>query len=155
MAVSLDFLNFILPILSFLFVFVIVYALLAKTKILGENFGIHIFISFILATFFIVNLSLVEFVEFSFAWLVVFFVVIFFILALIGFTHGKIDVIMKPWVAWALLAVVIIIFIVSSSYVFAWTINWEKLWDWAFTDWFGLVLLLIVAGIVSWVLSQK
>ena len=154
MVVDLSGLNFIMPVFSFLFVFVLIYALLAKTKILGESKFIHLFLSLILSIFFIVNVSLVEFVRFSSSWFVVFFVCVFLILIMIAFTHGKVDVIMKPWVAWIILVALIIFFIISSSYTMNWTINWLSLKGWFLTDWFGLVLLLIIAGIVSWVLIK-
>jgi hypothetical protein len=152
---SLVSLNYFLPIISFLFVFILVYALLAKTKILGENNFVHLMISFILAVFFIVNVSLVDFVNFSSAWIIVFLVVVFFMMVLIAFTHGKVDVIMKPWVAWLLVIVLIVVFVISSAYTFNWAVNWERIWDWFYTDWFGFVLLLVVAGAASWVLTKK
>jgi len=155
MPVSLSGLSYFMPVFSFLFFFFLVYALLAKTKILGENNFVHVLISLLLAVFFIVNVSLVDFVSFSSAWVVVFFVCLFFILILIGFTHGKVDVIMKPFVAWILLIALIVFFIISSAYVFNWAVNWPVVWDWFYTDWFGLVLLLVIAGIVSWVLTKK
>ena len=154
MVVDLSGLNFIMPIFSFLFVFVLMYALLAKTAILGENKFIHIFLSLILSIFFIVNVSLVDFVKFSAAWFVVFVVCVFLILVMVAFTQGKVDVIMKPWVAWVMLVALIIFFIISSSFTMNWTINWLALKGWFLTDWFGLVLLLVIAGIVSWVMIK-
>jgi hypothetical protein len=147
-------LGFFMPIFSFLLVFVIVYALLAKTQVLGENKFVHLLISFLLAIFFIVNVSLVEFVNFNSAWFAVFIVCIFFILLLISFTHGKIDFFQKAWVAWILIAGLIVFFIISSAYVFAWSVNWDSVENWFSTDWFGFVLLLVIAAIVSAVLYK-
>jgi len=156
MAVSLTGLNYFVPIFSFLFVFVLLYALLAKTKVLGENNFVHIFISLILSVFFVLNVSLVDFVRFSSAWFVVFLVIIFLILLMIGFTHGKIDVVMKPAVAWVILALLIIFFIISASYTFnSWTLTWSKISLWFTTDWFGFVLLLVIALVVALVISKK
>ncbi len=154
MAISLAGLSYFMPIISFLLVFIVVFALLAKTKVLGENAIIHIFISLLLSTMFIVNVSLVDFVNFSSAWFVVFFVTVFLALVLIAFTHGNLEAIMKPWVAWVLLAAVIIFFIISSAYTFNWAVNWDALNNWFYSDWFGMVLLLVIAGIVSWVLAK-
>lgn len=154
MPVDLSSLNLIMPVFSFLFVFVLIYALLAKTQVLGENKFIHLFLSFLLSIFFIVNVSLVDFVRFSSAWFVVFLVCVFLILLMVAFTHGKVDVIMKPWVAWIMLIALIMFFIISSSYTFNWAIDWLLLKGWFFTDWFGLVLLLAIAGVVSWVLIK-
>ncbi|GAI17262.1 unnamed protein product [marine sediment metagenome] len=152
MAMPLESLNYFLPIFSFLLVFVIVYALLAKTKFLGENQFVLLLISFILAVFFIIEASLVKFVEFSSAWFAVFLVCVFLILLLIGLTHGKIEVIQRPWLAWVLVGGLIVFFIISSAYTFNWAINIS---EWFSKDWFGLVLLLVIAGVVSWVIGRK
>lgn len=147
--------GFLMPIFSFLFVFIIAYALIQKTKVLGDNKAVSLFISFILAVFFIVNLDMVNFLKFSSAWIAVFFICLFLIITLITFTHGNIDAIKKPWVAWILLVILLLFFIVSSTYFFAWTLNWGKISSWFDTGWFGFVLLLIIAGIVSWILSKS
>jgi hypothetical protein len=154
MVVSLASVGYFMPIVSFLLVFIVIFALLAKTKVLGEQAIVHLFISFLLSIMFIVNVSLVDFVNFSSAWFAVFFVMTFLVLVLIAFTHGKLDVIMKPWVAWVLLAFVIIFFIVSSAYTFNWAVNWSAISDWFYSDWFGMVLLLVIAAVVSWVLAK-
>lgn len=146
--------NFFMPIFSFLFVFIVIYALLIKTKVLGDNKAVSLFISAILSTFFIVNLNMVDFLKFSSAWIAVFLVCLFLIITLITFTHGNIDAIKKPWVAWTALVILILFFVVSSTYFFAWTFNWAKINTWFDTEWFGFVLLLIIAGVVSWVLSK-
>lgn len=155
MVANLSVIGYFLPVISFFFVFVLIYAVLNKTGILGKNNGVSLMISFMLSAFFIYNASLVEFVKTSSAWFVVFFVCIFFIMLLITFTHGKVDKIMNPSMAWVLLALLVVVFVVSSSYVFNWAVNWTTLKDWAHTDWFGFILLLIMAGIVSAVLTKK
>jgi hypothetical protein len=149
-------LGYFMPIISFLFVFVLIYAVLVKTNILGKNNAVSLMISLMLSAFFIYNASLVEFVKTSAAWFVIFFICVFFILLLITFTHGDgIKKIMNPSMAWVMLAILVIIFVVSSSYVFNWAVNWTTLKDWAHTDWFGFVLLLVMAGIVAKVLTKK
>jgi len=77
------------------------------------------------------------------------------ILFMIAFTHGKIDVVMKPWVAWAILVLLIAFFVISSAYVFNWATNWDVIRSWAYTDWFGMVVLVIIAAFVSWMLTKK
>ncbi|MFZ5955565.1 MAG: hypothetical protein ACOYT4_03995 [Nanoarchaeota archaeon] len=153
--VSLASLNYFLPIFSFLFVFIMIYALLAKTKIIGDNQFVNLFLSFILAVFFILNVSLVEFVQFNLAWFVVFIICVFMIMLLISFSHGKLDVVMKPFVAWVLMIALITFFIISSAHIFKWTIDWVQIQSWMSTDWWGLVLVLIIAGIVSWRITKK
>jgi hypothetical protein len=153
MVASLSALSWFLPIISFLLVFVLVYAVLIKTKVLGDNTFVALMISFIFAIFFIINAKLVEFVQMNVAWFVVFFVCSFMIMLLIAFTQGKVDVIMKPIVAWVLLAVLLVVFAISSSYVFNWAINWDLIQGWFDKDWFGMVVLVVIALIVSKVLT--
>lgn len=152
MVVSLAPVGYFMPIFSFLFVFVLIYALLAKTKVLVDNNAVSLMISLMLSSFFIFNASLVRLVQTSSAWFVVFLVCMFLIITLLSFTHGKIDNIINKNVAWAILAVIILIFVISSSYVFNWAVNWSTLNVWAHKDWFGFIVLLIMAAIVSKVL---
>lgn len=156
MAVSFAALNYFLPIFAFLLIFVVVYAVFAKTGILGDNSAVHLIISFILAVFFIVQVSLVDFIQFSSAWFAVFFVSLFLVMVLLAFTNKEgLDALMKnKGVAVGLLAGLVIFFIISSAYVFNWAVNWDKIWDWFYTDWFGMVLLLIIAIIVGVVISK-
>jgi len=148
-------LGYFLPIAAFLLVFIVVYAILKKTKVLGESDGVMLFISFILAIFFVVEASLVEFVSFSSSWFAVLVIGVFFIMMLVAFTPGEkpLEMLTKgSWFAWVLIGLMVAIFIVSSSYVFNWAVNWDYVWE---SDWFGLVLLIIIAAVVSFVIKGK
>lgn len=147
--------NFFMPIFAFLFVFVLVFALLVKTKILGDNKFVHIFISFIMAIFFVVNASLVDFIRLNTAWFAVFLICIFFIFLLIGFTHGKVEILQQKWVGWTLIVGLLVFFVISSSFVFNWAINLEALNGWFDLRWVGFGFLLIVALVASWLLTKK
>lgn len=157
MAVGLSIINYLLPIFAFLFVFIVVYALLIKTGVLGENQFVAIFISLILASFFIVNVQLVNFVEFTSSWSVVMIVLVFFALILLAFVGGKdgLKFLQKTWVGWVILGLIIVFFIISSSFVFNWAVNWEMVNDWFYTDWFGFILLILLGVVVSWVLAKS
>jgi hypothetical protein len=153
MSASLSAMSYFMPIFAFFLVFIVIYALLVKTKVLGGSHGIMVFISFILAGFFIVEASLVEFIQFSSAWFVVGIMAIFFIVLLLGFIPGiELGQFLgaKNWFAWVLLGLVFAFFIISSAYVFNWALNWGVLRDWFNTDWFGMILLLVIAAVVSW-----
>lgn len=149
--------SYFLPIFSFLLVFILVYAILKKTAILGDSNGVLLFISLILASFFIVNVKMVEFVEFSSSWFVVFLVCILFILMFLAFVSKDYLKVFTENKAFALifLAVLIIAFVVSAARIFNWVLEWDKIQAWFSTDWFGMILLLAVAGVVAWVLSKK
>ena len=158
-AASISAMSYFIPILAFLLVFIIVYALLFKTEVLGGNQPIMLFVSFILASFFIVEASLIEFVQFSSAWFSVITICVFFVLVLIAFLPGDnpaADFLMKnSWFAWVVLGAIFAVFIISAAYVFNWVVNWGEVRVWFNSDWFGLVLILIVAAIVSWRIVPK
>ena len=150
--------GYFMPIFAFLLVFIVIYALLFKTKVLGENQPVMLFISFILSSFFIVQASLVEFVKFTSAWFSVIVIGVFFLIALLGFLPGKepFEFLGKGnWFSWVILGVIVAFFVISSSYVFNWTLNWGMVQSWFDTSWFGMILLLVIAAIVSFKITQK
>jgi hypothetical protein len=150
--------GYFMPIFAFLLVFIVIYALLVKTKVLGESPAVMLFISFILSSFFIVEASLVDFVQFSSAWFGVIVISLFFLIVVIAFIPG-IDLTAffgkGNWFAWVLLGGMLLFFIFSSAYVFNWVVNWGMLKDWFDSDWFGMGLLLVIAGVVSFILTKK
>ena len=150
---SISAVGYFMPIFAFLLVFVVVYALLFKTKVLGDNQAIMVFISFILSGFFIVQTSLVEFVKFTSAWFVVGVVLVFFLISLLGFLPGKtpFEFLSKGnWFSWVVFGILVTFFIFSSSYIFNWVVNWGLVQEWFSSKWFGMILLLFIAAIVAW-----
>ena len=104
---SVSAIGYFMPIFAFLLVFIIVYALLKKTEVLGSSEAMMLLISFILATFFIVEASLVEFVTFSSSWMVVGIFMIFFVMLVVAFVPGievKEFFGKGNWFAWVLLS---------------------------------------------------
>lgn len=145
--------GYFIPIFAFLLVFIVVYALLAKTGILGGSQAVMLFISFILATFFVVQASLVEFIEFTSAWFGVLVIGLFFLLVVIAFLPGKepLGFLVKGnWFSWAVLGLIIALFVISSVYVFNWALDWNLIKGWVRGDIGGMILLLIIAAVVSW-----
>jgi len=155
MVASLSALEYFLPILAFLAVFVIIYAIIVKTKVLGENTFVALFISFALSVFFVVEASLVDYVLFTSSWFVVIVFVVFLLFVLAAFFPGKLDFLGKGWVSWVVVGALIAFFIIASAYSFSWAVNWNVVNDWFYSDWFGLVLLLVIAAVVSAVLTKK
>lgn len=156
--VSIGSVGYFLPIFAFLLVFIVIYALLKKTAVLGGNEPVMLFISFVLASFFIVEASLVDFVYFNSAWFGVMAVILFFLVALMGFIPGKepLEILTKKnWFAWTLLGIIVAFFVISSAYVFNWVVNWDLVGGWFHTEWFGFALLLVIAGVVSWKIKKK
>lgn len=158
MSASLSAIGYFVPIFAFLLVFVVVYALLVKTKILGESSAVMLFISFILASFFVVQVSLVDFVQFSSAWFGVIVIGVFFLLLVLAFLPGEspLGFLTKhDWFSWAMLIVILVFFVVSAAYSFNYALNWGEVQEWFRSDWFGMILLLVIAGIVSWKITAK
>ncbi len=155
---SISAIGYFVPIFAFLLVFIVVYALLKKTEILGGSDAVMLFVSFILAAFFVVEASLVEFVKFSSAWFSVGIVGLFFLILILAFIPG-IDIGAffgkNNWFAWVLIGLIVVFFVASSAYVFNWIVDWGVVQSWFNTGWFGMILLLIIAGIVSYVLAKK
>ena len=150
---SVSAIGYFVPIFAFLLVFIVVYALLKKTGVLGDDAAVLLFISLILASFFIIQTSLVDFVRFSSAWFGVGVVMLFFLLVVLTFLPGKDPLAFltkNNWFSLVILGLVVAFFIISSAYVFNWMINWDLVSSWLNTDWFGMILLLIIAGLVSW-----
>ena len=58
-------------------------------------------------------------------------------------------------VAWAVFGLLLVLFVVSAARIFTWVFEWSKIQAWFSTDWFGMVLLLIIAGVVAVVLGKK
>ena len=173
MAAQMDIssLFFFMPVVSFLFVFVVVFAILAKTKILGDG-RVNIIVSFIMAIIFMNFSSLNLFVNTITPWFVVLLVCLFFVLVIMGFSVGN-DVMKKMTTSkfgWAIIIILIIIFLIAAIRVFnpvfhpsliitsggegSPGIIWQlrQMLD---SQVIGSILLLVIGGIVAWVLTKK
>ena len=107
----LDFswLSYFLAIFGFLLVYVVVYAILTKTKILGENAFVNSITAFILAIIFITFAPGVEYLGAITPWFAILIVSLFFFLVIVGFSQKDIDKFMKPWIAWVFIVLLLII----------------------------------------------
>lgn len=161
MPADITFYTWFMPIFGFLFVFVIIYALLAKIKILGESKAVNIFISLVIAIIFATVSSVRQYVQTVTPWFAVLVIALFFILMLVGFTHST-DKFRTP-LAWIFTLLLIIIFLISAIKVFGSAVTQylpgyppdSKVKSFFFSDQFlGAFLLLVVAAVVSWVLTK-
>jgi len=155
MAVVISAIGYFLPIFAFLLVFIVVYAMLTNSELFESGFA-KTLISFILASFFIVQTSLVNFVQFTSAWFSVVIIVLFFTIVIMAFLPGDAPNIFKDskWVGWVVLGAMVVLFVLSSGHVFNTAVNWALLRSWALTEWFGMILLLIIAGVVAWKIKE-
>ncbi len=155
--------GFILTLLAFLFVYTLVFALLSKTKILGEREGINLSISLIISFFFVLSPLTTKFSALTIPWIVVFIIMVFFMLFVISFVRGKIDDLVKsPIISLILVIIVLIIFIFSALNVFGPLISQRVLSPEAQSFWnyltqpsfIALATLLIIAFIVFKLLKK-
>ena len=142
-------------IFGFLLIFTLVYALLAKTKILGDNNFVHLLVSFIVAILFVVVPPATKYLTSVTPWIAVFFVVVVFILMTIGFVHGKLEDVIKPGVAWAFVGIIILILLISAVQLFHPFSNMEPLKQWALQPRVYTALILFgVAAAAAWVVAH-
>ena len=120
---SLGFIEFFLPVFSFLFIFVIVYAVLDKFKLMGESKAVKVIAALSIALLFLFSQATLKFVNFVTPWFVVLVIVAFFILALFMFMGVKEKemeaTIANPTVYWTVLVIIIILLIAAIGTVFS------------------------------------
>lgn len=162
MAVDISGLGYLLPIWSFLLVFIISFAVLVSTKIVGDNKFWLVFVSFVLATLFITAAQARTYVESTAPWAIVMLMVAFFILLITGFIGDKAKVI-HGFLGIGLVVVLLLIFLFSALNMFS-----DTLWEYTpggslsnpFLAWIysgpvaGVIILLIVCALVGWVLVK-
>lgn len=142
----------LLPILTFLIVFVLVFVVLDKTKVV-ENLFFQLLVAFLLATVFVTASGAREYVQNIIPWFAVLLVCLFFILVLIGFV-GKDIASMNKGIGMGFVFVLLAVFIVSAVIVFSSNVRpyYEQLA--ASPRLYGALLLLGVSVLVSWVLVK-
>jgi len=156
MAIDISGLSYFMPIFGFLFVFVIVYALLSKIELLGDNKFINLLISFIIAVIFSTLGSMQEYVQTvtPWPWFVVLVIALFFILIIIGLSQQKISEVMKPGFVWVFIILLILVFLISAIKVFS---IWQPLKEFVTMEGSiaGAIILLVIAAITAWVLTKS
>lgn len=158
MVVDISGLSYFMPIYGFLFVFVLIYAILQKTKILGDNKFISLIISFILATIFATVSSMQAYVSLVTPWFIILIVALFFILLIVGFSLKKVEGIISPGFIWVFVAVLILVFLISAIKVFApFNSVWGNILHFinSYTLLTGTIIFIVITGLVAWVISKK
>ncbi len=169
MAIDISGIYIFMPIFSFLFVFIIVLAILKGSKILGEVPFANVLVSFIMAIIFISFSSLNLYVQTLIPWVAVLIVCVFFIMMVYGFASGKLDEIFKnKGFAWGMVGVLVVIFLIAAIRVFnpifhpdliitsgEGTSLIEQI-SYAYEGRiFGTVLLLIISAVVAMIITKK
>ena len=153
--VDLSLLQDYLPILSFLLVFTVLFAVLAKYKILGESKFVNLFVSFIVATIFVSLTSVREYVISITPWFAVFIIVSLFLLAITGFA-GKVPEGLTKGMGVVLVIGLLIVFLVSAYFTFSTAPFVDRVRDWFVKPKvYGAFLLVALGALVSWILTRK
>jgi len=165
--VDLSGIGYFLPLLSFLLVFIVIFAILQKTKVF-ENKWLQLFISFLFSTIFVSFVGARDYVINVIPWFAVMVVCLFLILFLISFVG-------KPLEGWnkgigiIFVIALLLVFLVSALFVFSSVIgpylpggeanagnsDIGLFLGWAYSSRVaGGLLLLIISAVVSWVLVK-
>ena len=169
MAADVSGITYFAPLLAFLIVFIILFALLKKTSLLGDETFIHLFISFIIATIFVSAAGVRNYVLTIVPWLAVLIIALFFILFLLSFV-GKSTEFMHKGIGITFIILLAIVFLVSGFIVFSESIypylpgnygtgddpNLLSLLGWLYSGRVvGALSLVAVSALVSWVLVRE
>ena len=112
-----------LPVFAFLLVFVVVYGLLSKSKVIGDNRLVHILASFAVAIIFLASTSALQYAKVATGWFAAFMISLLFIVLIVGLIHGKVEDVLHTGFAWFVIVALILIFVFSGVYVFRDLIN--------------------------------
>ena len=119
---TLSFVEFFLPLFGFLFILVLMYAILDKFKLMGDNKWVKWIASFSIALVFLFTQGALEFVNFITPWFVVLVVVSLFILSLflfLGVKEGELSSAIKtPTVYWTIIILVLVLLFSAVAFVF-------------------------------------
>ena len=153
MVFDFSWINNILPILVFLFVFLIIFSILTKTKVLGGNSFINSLVSFIIGIIFLTASTFNEYVATIVPWFVLIIIIIFFILVLVGFSAIEVKDIFKPATVWVFIIFLILILLAIAFNIFSFNLNFLSfLYS---SKVLGGIVLLIIAGFVFWIITKK
>jgi hypothetical protein len=161
--------NFFTPIASFLLVFVVVYAILKKTEILGDNKPMNALVSFIMAIIFVSFSSMEAYVRNIVPWFAVLIVILFLVLLVAKFSTKDFDKMMTKGFAWIVVIIFLIAFLIVAINVFNPVFHPDRvlvsgenpqivsqlIYFIFYSNWAGTILLLIVAAVVAYVITKK
>ena len=151
---------YFMPIFTFLFVFIVVYAILSKVKEdIGTNEFVNALASFLIATMFVTVSSMRMYMESVVPWVVILLLALFFVLVVVGFSQNKIDNLLGKNFAIGFVIVLLLIFFFSGVKVFSSVLSslFSPLISKVTNDdrLFGSILIFAVAAMTSWLVTKK
>ncbi|OYT38187.1 hypothetical protein B6U82_00430 [Candidatus Pacearchaeota archaeon ex4484_31] len=156
MEIQIGWIGNLMPIWSFILVFAVIYALLSKTKALGENKFIHLVVSLAISLLFLVSTKASKYLQLTMPWVVVFIICLVFIVLFVGvILSGKtFEGFFKPGFGWFLVALLIFFFLYSAVRLFGPITKYipEAILQ---PQVYSIVIFCIITAIVAWVLVKK
>ena len=150
--------GFFMPLISFVFATMVMFAILQKFKILGESGGINIVVAVILGIIFASVSDTRSFVESVIPYFTILVIIGFFVLFLGLFMTAGSKSITHPAVGWVFIGILAIIILVSafSSFNIASNPDYTTFKDSIFTaEYAGSIWLVIVAIVVGIIITRK
>ena len=115
-------LEFVVPIFTFILIYALIFAILKKVKVLGENNSINMWVSFALAILFAITPGAMEFVTIIAPWFIVLVVVAFAVMLVFMFMGANdktlINIMHDGTVKWTILIIGIIILVAGLTAVY-------------------------------------
>lgn len=168
MALDISGIYFFMPVFSFLFVFVIIYAILAKTRLLGDSQFANVLVGLMMSIIFMSFSSIDLYVRTIIPWFIVLFVMVFLILLITGLSNKDISKVIGSKFAWVVISILVVVFLIAAIKVFNPIFHPDliitsgdgagvvsQLREYLDSRWVGGILLVIVAIAVSYVLTKK
>ena len=156
--IDLSAISYFNPIFSFVLLFVIVFAILQKSKILGDSKPIQVIVGLVLSLMFISVVEVRGYVESVTPWFAVLVVALFFVIFLAALGLGKTDAIAKPWLIWVFIAILAIAFIYQGYHSLDVASNGDyiSIKHWIQDDEVsGALWLVVFGGIATFVVTRK
>jgi hypothetical protein len=146
--------NVLLP---FLLVFTIVYAILHKTKILGDRKNFHIGIAFVIGMLFVIEGSLVRIMNRAIPNVGIILVAVLMVLILIGLFGAELQIggnSLSGWIALISFVIVIYIFGAAAGWWQTYTLPWPFRWL-ADPGTQATLVAVLVFGIIVWFITRE
>jgi len=163
---DVSFITYFAPILAFVIVLAIVFAVLNKTEILGKNLFIQWLLAFVVAAVFVAFAGARDYVLTIVPWFGVLIVCAVILLMMMNFAGSPSFI--KTGFGVVVVIATLIIFLVSAFFLFSHQMaqylpgatggnaDFKNIVNWLYSSrvW-GAILLIVIGGIVSWILVRS
>jgi energy-coupling factor transporter transmembrane protein EcfT len=168
--IDVSFITYFGPLLAFLIVFILLFVVFNRTKIIGENDWVQSLLAFIIAAVFVSVAGAKDFILTATPWIAVLIISLVFIILMLTFVNVKIEGGVSKGIGAVAILLALAIFTVSAFFLFSHTITQylpgnttgggstdvHNFLDWLYSARVGGAILLVIAGgIVSWILVKS